>query len=129
MHLRQLLEQGYIGYLQTTYTTVLGEDFCGITARQSFFRDWRTYIIFKGGLFIFPVLFYVLKYCSENSWVGCNECFQRPSFERSFFSSPWWSPPIFLFCVRLSHCSYPQRPLVQTCQHMCQCNEIKWHGL
>lgn len=60
MHLRQLLEQGYIGYLQTSYTTVLGEDFCGITARQSFFRDWRTYIIFKGGLFIFPVLFYVL---------------------------------------------------------------------
>lgn len=29
--------------------------------------------------------FYVLKYCSENSWVGCNECFQRPSFERGFF--------------------------------------------
>lgn len=29
--------------------------------------------------------FYVLKYCSENSWVGCNECFQRLSFERGFF--------------------------------------------
>lgn len=60
---------------------------------------------------------------------GVMNVFKDLPLKEAFFSSPWWSPPIFLFCVRLSHCSYPQRPLVQTCQHMCQCNEIKWHGL
>lgn len=40
----------------------------------------------EGWAVYFPcVVFYVLKYCSENSWVGCNESFQRPSFERGFF--------------------------------------------
>lgn len=78
--------EGYSGCLQTSYTTLLGEDFCSIMACWPFFQGLKSLQHIEGWAVCFPcVVFYVLKYCSENSWVGCNECFQRPSFERGFF--------------------------------------------
>lgn len=82
--------------------------------------------------------FYVLKYCSENSWVGCNECFQRPSFERGFFPALGGHHP-FSCAVHASlivpthkgHLCEPVRKCASTTELKCHTGPslLKPHGL
>lgn len=76
---REVLVDGLLTWLFLVTISMslwLADGFSGVGEPTTY---WRVGCLFS------LCCFYVLKYCSENSWVGCNECFQRPSFERGFF--------------------------------------------